>query len=315
MIRMQKQLKLRNPKLVAAWPGMGNIALRAASYLMSKLKAKAFAEVQFSGPHALGEAAVEDGVIREPQHVQNTFYCWKDPNRRSDLVIFVSGEQPGSEQTYGYAQEIIEFAQTLGIRTVFTFAAMPRPIDYRQDPDVWCAATDSSLLKSAERLGLQNMDDGQISGLNGFILSVAKEKGLRGLCLLGEIPVYTIQIENPKSSAAVLRALGRLLGLSLDMGELENFGQFVEQQIARLMSMVDGSAPDAVTDDEIADLREELSEQDLPESAKVKIKGLFEATRRDLAKAPELKRELDRWEVYPLYETEFLNLFSRGRAE
>jgi len=37
---------LRKPDFIAAWPGMGNVAMKAASFLRNKLKAEEFAEIE-----------------------------------------------------------------------------------------------------------------------------------------------------------------------------------------------------------------------------------------------------------------------------
>jgi len=49
MVKLQKEPKLNSPYLVAAWPGMGNVALKAATYLREKLRAEEFGEIEADG--------------------------------------------------------------------------------------------------------------------------------------------------------------------------------------------------------------------------------------------------------------------------
>jgi len=49
----------------------------------------------------------------------------------------------------------------------------------------------------------------------------------------------------------------------------------------------------------------------VPASVKEKIERIFQEASRDIAKAQELKGELDRWNVYKEYEDRFLDLFKK----
>ena len=77
---------------------------------------------------------------------------------------------------------------------------------------------------------------GTISGLNGLLLGVAMERGIEGICLLGEIPVYLSQfpIPYPKASRAILEVLLSRFGLGLDLSKLDELSWEVEQNIGRL---------------------------------------------------------------------------------
>jgi proteasome assembly chaperone (PAC2) family protein len=54
---------------------------------------------------------------------------------------------------------------------------------------------------------------------------------MEGFCLLGEIPFYTTEIENPKASKAVLQVLTEVLDLEMDLRELEELAQETEKEI------------------------------------------------------------------------------------
>lgn len=44
-VKFSKRPKLKNPYLLCAWPGMGEVAFKAAMYLIGQLKAEEFAEI------------------------------------------------------------------------------------------------------------------------------------------------------------------------------------------------------------------------------------------------------------------------------
>lgn len=318
IIRVTKRPRLKDPVLVAAWPGMGDVAIKAALYLKEKLAAEEFAEMgagDFFHPSGIW---IDNGAIAIPQRPSGKFYFAKNKTGSRDVVIFISDSQPFIEKGYDYAHRIIDFAKSLKIKMVYTFAAMPLPIEHTQLPQVHAAATKKEILEELERLNLKMMLAGQISGLNGLILGVAKENGLDGACLLGEIPLYTIQIENPLASKAVLSVLSQLLGLSLDLVELQSHADQINQEIEHLIEYLKNPTEEEkpIDQKEIDIFRKGLADsQGLPDSARLRIDDLFRKAKKDLSKALELKRELDHWGVYEKYEDSFLDLFKKPRKK
>jgi len=75
------------------------------------------------------------------------------------------------------------------------------------------------------------MKRGTISGMNGSLLGVAKGRKFEAICLLGEIPFYTIQIENPKATKAVIEVFMSLTGITVDMSELDEVSQYMEKEV------------------------------------------------------------------------------------
>ena len=315
-IRVIKKPKLKDPILVAAWPGMGDVALKAALYLKDKLAALEFAEMSsldFFNPSGVW---IDNSLINAPQYPIGKFYFYKNAGSgpSPDIVIFISDAQPFLEKGYEYAKEIIDFVITLKVKLVYTFAAMPLPIEHTETPDVHVAATKKEILDDLAKLNLKTMPTGQISGLNGLILGVAKESGIDGVCLLGEIPLYTIQIENPLASLAVLAILAKSLKITLDLADLKKHADHVSQEIEHLIDYLKnpGEEEKPIDQQEIDTLKKGLADSPgLPDSARNRIEELFKQAKKDLSSSMELKKELDKWNVYDQYEDSFLDLFKK----
>ncbi|MFA5039438.1 MAG: PAC2 family protein [Candidatus Omnitrophota bacterium] len=316
-IHIKKRIRLKDPVLIAAWPGMGDVALKAATYLKDTLGAEEFASLESCEYFHPSGVWIDNNLIDIPQHPVGRFYFFRNP-QASDLIIFISDAQPFIEKGYDYASEIVEFIQTMKVRIVYTFAAMPLPIEHTQVPEVYAVATNKDLLSNFEKAKVKSMPSGQISGLNGLILGVAKERGLEGVCLLGEIPLYTIQIENPLASMMVLEVLSRLLNLSLDLTELKKRAAEINQEIEHLIEYLKNPPEDEkpIDQKEIDIIKQGLAEApSLPDSARKRINDLFRMAKKDLSKAIELKKELDKWSVYEQYEDSFLDLFKKPRKK
>lgn len=230
-IRLDKEPELKNPVLIAAWPGMGGVAVIAARYLRDKLGAEEFGEIEPSHFFDVGAVSIEDHVIQELEFPESKFYFWRSGGE-ADLIIFVGEAQPPMK-SYRLANLVLEVAQRLKAKRVYTFAAAPTHVHHTRRPKTLGATTHPHLMEELRRNNVTPMAAGSISGLNGLLLGVAKERGMEGICLLGEIPVYTAQIPNPRSSKAVLEVLTKMQGIELDMADLDEWATEAEAEIEK----------------------------------------------------------------------------------
>ncbi|RJP29472.1 MAG: hypothetical protein C4533_00315 [Candidatus Omnitrophota bacterium] len=313
-IKLLKKPKLKNPYLIVAWPGIGEVAFKAATYLVEQLKATEFAEMEAEEFFYLTGSVIRNGIMETPQLPYNKFYYWKNKTGSNDLIIFISNAQPDLSRGQDYCQEIIDLAKSFKVKMVIGFAAMPQPIEHTQQPGVRFACTSAKLNNEMKKHGFTTLPEGQISGMNGLFLGIAKREGLEGVSFLGEVPLYTIQIENPKASYAILDALNRILRISLDFTALIEQMHAVDEEINKLLDYlkIGTQASGPINEDEIEKIKKTLGQlTKLPFSVKEKIDKLFSLAKNDIAKAQELKNELDKWNVYKDYEDRFLDLFRK----
>ena len=314
--RFYKRPKLKNPILIAAWPGMGEVALKVANYLREKLAAEEFGYIEADEFFYHTNVLIKNKTINIPKLPSGKFFYVKNKQGLQDFVIFISEAQPDLTKSQNYCDIILGAASQLNIKKIFCFAAMPMPIDYTQDSKVWACATSEELLNTLKSSHAKALKEGQISGMNGLFLGIAKQKGFKGICLLGEIPIYTVQMENPKASLAILRVLSNILDIKIDFSQLTEQSKRIEVEIAKLIDYLKGQEfPDAAIKEEDVDFFKKMlaTYTKLPESARYNIERLFKEARGDLKKAAELKGELDKWNVYKDFEDRFLDLFKRQK--
>jgi predicted ATP-grasp superfamily ATP-dependent carboligase len=94
------------------------------------------------------------------------------------------------------------------------------------------------LAEELERYDLAQKGNLQISGLNGLLLGAAKERGIDGICLLGEVPVYATRIQNPMAALAIVNDLIRIMGISIDTDELEQLARETRQRMKQIAAEV-----------------------------------------------------------------------------
>lgn len=304
---MQDETTLKHPWLVAVWPGMGHVASSAGYYLMAKLGMEQLAEFSPSEAFDVEHVNVKEGLVQAVQRPRSRLFVWRDPNARRDIVVFIGEAQPQSGK-YAFCQKLIELALDLGVQRVFTFAAMATEMHPEHQSRVFAATTEESSLYELGQLELLLLEDGHIGGLNGVLLGAAADAGLTGTCLLGEMPHIFLQFPFPKASLAVLETFTTIAGLELDMSELAEQAETMDQKLGEILARVQQAMGHEPPVEEDYSPEPEPEPRLRPEDEQ-HIEELFEQTRGNRAKAYELKRELDRLDVFKDYEDRFLDLF------
>jgi len=308
---MAEQLKLNHPWLVAVWPGMGNVALSAGYYLMAKLGMHLIAEFEARDLFDVDSVEVKEGIIQAGRRPRSRLFLWTDPNKKHDIVVFLGEAQPPIGK-YQFCHKLVQNTRELGVERIFTFAAMATQMHPQHRSRVFGAATDAESLEELKRLELQILQDGQIGGLNGVLLGAAAERGLRGACLLGEMPHIFSQLPFPKASRAILEVFTTMTGIELDFAELSEQVRLMDEQLGKLLSQVEKTYGQEVPVEEEGFNPEPAEEPRLGPTEQQRIEELFERAGKDRSKAFELKQELDRLGVFKDYEDRFLDLFKKA---
>ena len=218
-IRYLRRPKLSEPSMVAAWPGMGYLAKISADYLRRRLKARLFAEIN-SYQNAI---LYKDSLVELPS-ISHRFYA-----AREDLIICVGEAQPSiPEEAYRLARRVVEVAERFSVKRIYTMAAYPS--DYHGEPKVYGVYTDERLRDVLLKQNIRLLEgEGAVNGLNGVLIGVAKNMGIEGICLLGEIRYANVP--QHLSSKAVLGKLTAILGIEIDTSQLEKRAKRVEASI------------------------------------------------------------------------------------
>lgn len=338
--------RLTDPWLLAVWPGMGNVALGAGSYLLEKLQPDALFSVPAGDFFDLGQVQVRDGVVGPARFPENRFFGWKNPSGGRDLVIFVGEAQP-SARGYAFCEGLLRTAQGLGVKRVITFASMVTPQHPTAPSRTFAVATSETLLQEVrqDEPNVGVLTEGAISGLNGTLLAAAAAQGLEGVCLLAEVPQIAANVPYLKAAHAVLEVFVRLVSMKLDLGDLAAQAARVEKGLLQLIQQLGAMAAQAQQqalngeaegttaeggrdeddDDDGPDLRAERSREartsgddeaplgrsKLDASTLAQVEELFLRAVGDREQALRLKELLDQHGAFKEFEDRFLNLFRR----
>ncbi len=253
-IRLYKEPKLENPILIASWPGIGNIGIIAVNALIRRVGTEELGEIEpwdFFYPR---KVLIRDGVLTDLEFPTSKFYLGKTGEK--DLIFFIGEEQPTDggrvyaegTQAYQMANLVLDVALKFGCRRVYTSGAAVAPIHHTMRPRVWAVPNSEHLIdevRSYENTVLMSDIEGRggqgnITGLNGLLLGVAKKRGLEAVCLMGEIPIYLqgFPIPYPKASKSVLEVMTAALGIRIEMERFTRFVERSEREIERLYERV-----------------------------------------------------------------------------
>ena len=247
IIKLYTRPELNSPNLVAAWPGICNVSLLAASYLERKLNFEKLGEIEASHFFDPIGVVVRNNVVESPQFPQSKLYYWKNESGGSDIILFIGEDQPLTKG-YELANCILDLAQGFQVKRIYTLAAALTRIHHMEQPEVWGAANNQQLTGVLRDHDLLRRGNLQIAGLNGILLGVAKERGIEGICLLGEAPAYADRLQNPMTALAILNVLTRMLGIEIDTSELAQLAQETKEKMQQMTAEAMGEYIDLFTE-------------------------------------------------------------------
>ena len=238
VVKLHAHPKLNTPNLLAAWPGIGNVAVIVANYLKEKLGFKELGALEASYFFDPIGVLVRDNVVEAPDFPQSRFYYWKNEGGGSDLILFIGDDQPAAKG-YELTHCVLDMGERFQIKRVYTCAAAMTRIHHTEPSRVWGVATSPPVAEELNKYNLVPTGNLQIAGLNGLLLGVAKERAIEGVCLLGEVPLYATRVPNPMAAMAVMKVLTGMLEIKVDLVELAKMaveaGERIKQVAAQAM--------------------------------------------------------------------------------
>ena len=247
LVKLYARPRLKSPVLLAAWPGISNVAIIVASYLERKLGFKRLGVIQASHFFDPIGVIVRDNVVEAPSFPLSRFYYWKNESGGGDIILFVGEQQPAAKG-YELANSVLEVGMKFSIKRVYTFAAALTRIHHTEQPRAWAVATSREVAEDLRRYDLVQKGNLQIAGLNGLMLGVAKERNIEGVCLLGEVPMYATKIQNPMAALAILKALTKILDTKIDLAELAQMANETREGMKRAAAEAMGEYIDYFTE-------------------------------------------------------------------
>ncbi len=260
LVKIYARPKLNSPNMLAAWPGISNVSMLVATYLERKADFKKLAEIK--APHFFDPigVAVRNNVVEAPQFPQSKFYYRKNEGGGSDIILFIGEDQPATKG-YELANCVLDTGLSFRVKRIYTCAAALTRMHHTEQPKVWGVATSQQLTDELKEYDLMQRGNLHIAGLNGLLLGIAKERGVEGICLLGEVPMYATRMQNPMAALAILGVLTKMLDIEIDTLELAQLARETKETMKQLAAEAMGEYIDLFTEP-IWEQAEEEEEED-----------------------------------------------------
>jgi predicted ATP-grasp superfamily ATP-dependent carboligase len=226
---------LRAPAMVCAfrgWNDAGDAASSAVSFLSSSLDARRFARIdseEFYDFQA-NRPSVQFNDANEREIVWPTVEVFEAPAPRAprDLVL-VQGVEP-SLRWRAFCSHIVDLAEALGVQVVVTLGALLGDVPHTRPVAISGHASDPALLERAGMQGSTSTYEGP-TGIVGVLHHACAEAGLPSASLWAGVPHYVAAAANPKAALALVRRVEGLIGVSVDVSELESAATGYERQV------------------------------------------------------------------------------------
>jgi predicted ATP-grasp superfamily ATP-dependent carboligase len=224
---------LRAPAMVCAfkgWNDAGDAASSAVAFLSSALDGRRFARLdpeEFYDFQA-NRPCISLGSEERREIVWPTVEIFEAPAPRAprDLVL-VQGFEP-SMRWRAFTAHIVDLAEALGVQLMVTLGALLGDVPHTRPVAMTGHASDPSLLA---RLQISPSSYEGPTGIVGVLHAACSQAGLPSASLWAAVPHYVAATTNPKAALALLRRLEGVIGVSVDVSELEAATAEYERQV------------------------------------------------------------------------------------
>ncbi len=232
---------LRSPILVAAfagWPDAHEAASRAVRFLVRRLPARKFAEIDAEEFYVFTRMRPVVQVSTEGKRTihwpRNNFYSWYDDAGDHDLILF-SGTEP-QLRWKAYMEAILEVVRRHKVQLVITVGSLLDAVPHTRAPRITGTANAEHLSEVLEdrpptRTGYQGP-----TGIGTALIDACRRRGVAYATLWGHSPHYLQTSSNVRVTDALLRRLVPLLELPVSLQEMAGASQAFETQVEQLLA-------------------------------------------------------------------------------
>lgn len=243
-LRIYGGVELRNPKLLiglSGWMDGGEVSTGTIKILADKLHARRIAEIDHQGfylytsPGAMEVAAlfrphcrIRKGIVREFEFPDNAFFAAD----REDLILF-SGKEPNMNWV-DYGDSIFALCRQLHIQSAYFIGSVAGLVPHTRDPMLFCSVSDAQMKPRFESYGIKFSDYEGPASIITYLTTRAKEQGVEMASIVATIPAY-VQGANPKCIVAVTRRMAGILGVHVNLDDLQAAADEFEKKLTELV--------------------------------------------------------------------------------
>ena len=222
----------------AGWPDAAEAATRAMRFLVRKLRAKKFADIDpedfYDFTHVRPHSRVNRRGERVTRWPQNDFYYYSPDDESRALLLFVGTEPNLKWRTY--SNILTTIAERHEVRLIVSLGALLDAVPHTREPRVTGRASSIELTQKAEWLGIKNSGYQGPTGIHTAFADACTKLGLAQASIWGHCPHYVNTSPDPKVSHALLTRLRSLIDIDVDLEELYIAGNAYQEEVDKVIA-------------------------------------------------------------------------------
>jgi len=263
-LRVHRRPELTRPVLISAFRGWNDgaqAASLAAGYLAKTWEAERFADLdpenffdfQATRPHV----SLEGGMTRRIDWPETAFYHARPDGLDRDVVLLLGIEPNLRWRTF--TDLLVGLVRELGVEMMITLGALLADVPHTRPSPVTGSASDPELVR---QLGLSESRYEGPTGIVGVLHDACREAGIPSASLWVAVPHYVSLTPSPRAAVALCERLGSLIGVDVEVSELEEAARSYEEQVSEAVASDEETAAYVEELEQRADSLEDSS--DLP---------------------------------------------------
>ena len=251
----------------AGWPDAGESATASIKYLMRRLEATKFAEIDPEEFYDFTQERPRSSRTRDGRRrvrwPANEFSFWAPPEASSAKgALFFVGVEPNLKWRT-FSETIANLALDLGVKTVIHLGALLDAVPHTREIRLTGSSTLPELQQALDSASIGTSNYQGPTGISTAVMETCTKQGMGYASLWGHTSHYLQAAPNYRVSYTLAQTLIRLLDLPVNLGELrsaaEKFdGEVVQaigkdDQLASYVKKLEDRYDESVTSSEMPD--------------------------------------------------------------
>ncbi|MBN1375498.1 MAG: PAC2 family protein [Dehalococcoidia bacterium] len=232
---------LRQPDMIVActgWPDAAQVATGAVSYLLTKLHAVKFADMNsdefYDFASIRPNVNIQGGIIGQMHLPMNSFYYYRNQESEHDLIIQMGIEPQLKWQSY--VESVVDVAKAYSVRRLYAFGGLYDRIPHTRKTTISGLTNDQALLTDMERADIEASNYHGPGSIHGLLLNICSEKRIPALSIWGHVPFYIRAESNPIVCLEIAKKISLLLNIDIDFSELNKASIYLFEMLNKLIS-------------------------------------------------------------------------------
>jgi len=227
----------------AGWPDAAESATNTIKYLLRKLQARKFAEIDPEEFFVFTQERPRSSRTRDGRRrihwPANEFYHWTGEGTGDHpSLMFLLGVEPNLHWRT-FSSIVADLARQSGVKTVIHVGALLDAVPHTRPVRLTGSSTQPDLQKALDSASVGSSNYQGPTGISTAVMDACTRQGMGYASLWGNTPHYLQAAPNYRISYTLARSLVSLLDLPIDLTELSAAADTFDGEVARAANQDD----------------------------------------------------------------------------